>query len=225
MLELRELNIISILLRVLAAILAGGIIGLERGLKNRAAGFRTYILVCLGACIVMVTNQYIYQVYGTGDPVRMGAQVISGIGFLGAGSIIVTSRNQIKGLTTAAGLWACACIGLALGVGFYEVAGVGVVCMILVLTLLHSWEDFLRRNTKVLTIYVELQKGATLSSFLQEARSQEVHLSNVELDSEGATGQDTICFQATVKQKKRTTKDLLLDNLRAFPSVQYLEEV
>ena len=225
MLELRELNIISILLRVLAAILAGGIIGLERGLKNRAAGFRTYILVCLGACIVMVTNQYIYQVYGTGDPVRMGAQVISGIGFLGAGSIIVTSRNQIKGLTTAAGLWACACIGLALGVGFYEVAGVGVVCMILVLTLLHSWEDFLRRNTKVLTIYVELQKGATLSSFLQEARSQEVHLSNVELDSESATGQDTICFQATVKQKKRTTKDLLLDNLRAFPSVQYLEEV
>lgn len=225
MLELRELNIISILLRVLAAILAGGIIGLERGLKNRAAGFRTYILVCLGACIVMVTNQYIYQVYGTGDPVRMGAQVISGIGFLGAGSIIVTSRNQIKGLTTAAGLWACACIGLALGVGFYEVAGVGVVCMILVLTLLHSWEDFLRRNTRVLTIYVELQKGATLSSFLQEARTQEVHLSNVELDSESANGQDTICFQATVKQKKRTTKDLLLDNLRAFPSVQYLEEV
>lgn len=225
MLELRELNIISILLRVLAAILAGGIIGLERGLKNRAAGFRTYILVCLGACIVMVTNQYIYQVYGTGDPVRMGAQVISGIGFLGAGSIIVTSRNQIKGLTTAAGLWACACIGLALGVGFYEVAGVGVVCMILVLTLLHSWEDFLRRNTKVLTIYVELQKGTTLSCFLQEARSQEIHLSNVQLDSESATGQDGICFQATVKQKKRTTKDLLLDNLRAFPSVQYLEEV
>lgn len=225
MLELRELNIISILLRVLAAILVGGIIGLERGLKNRAAGFRTYILVCLGSCIVMVTNQYIYQAYGTGDPVRMGAQVISGIGFLGAGTIIVTSRNQIKGLTTAAGLWACACIGLAIGVGFYELAGVGVVCMLLVLTLLHSWEDFLRRNTKVLTIYVELQKGTTLSCFLQEARSQEIHLSNVQLDSESATGQDSICFQATVKQKKRTTKDLLLDNLRAFPSVQYLEEV
>ena len=221
MLELRELNIISILLRVLAAILAGGIIGLERGLKNRAAGFRTYILVCVGSCIVMVTNQYIYQVYGTGDPVRMGAQVISGIGFLGAGTITVTSRNQIKGLTTAAGRWTCACIGLAIGVGFYEVAGVGVVCMILVLTLLHSWEDFLRRNTKVLTIYVELQKGTTLSCFLQEARSQEIHLSNVQLDSESATGQDTICFQATVKQKKQTAKDLLLNNLREFQSVQY----
>lgn len=225
MLELRELNIISILLRVFAAILVGGIIGLERGLKNRAAGFRTYILVCLGSCIVMVTNQYIYQVYGTGDPVRMGAQVISGIGFLGAGSIIVTSRNQIKGLTTAAGLWTCACIGLAVGVGFYELAGIGVVCMLLVLTLLHSWEDYLRRNTKVLMIYVELQKGITLSRFLQEARSQEIHLSNVQLDSESLSGQDTICFQATVKQKKRTAKDLLLDNLRAFTSVQYLEEI
>ena len=225
MLALRELNLIAVVVRILAAILAGGMVGLERGLKNRAAGFRTYILVCLGSCMVMVTNQYIYQVYGTGDPVRMGAQVISGIGFLGAGSIIVTARNQIKGLTTAAGLWACACIGLAIGVGFYEVAGVGVVCMMLVLTLLHSWEDFMRRNTKVLTIYVELQKGTALSCFLQEARSQQIHLSNVQLDSDSLTGQETVCFQATLKQKKRTAKELLLDDLRQFQSVQYLEEL
>lgn len=225
MLELRELNIFSILIRVLAAILAGGMIGLERGLKNRAAGFRTYILVCLGSCIVMVTNQYIYQMYGTGDPVRMGAQVISGIGFLGAGTIIVTSRNQIKGLTTAAGLWACACIGLAIGVGFYELAAVGVVCMMLVLTLLHSWEDFMRRNTKVLTIYVELQRGVALSAFLQEARSHEIHLSNVQLDTETAPGQNAVCFQATIKQKKRTSKEQLLNTLREYQSVQYLEEL
>ena len=225
MLELRELNIISILIRVLAAILAGGMIGLERGLKNRAAGFRTYILVCLGSCIIMVTNQYIYQMYGTGDPVRMGAQVISGIGFLGAGTIIVTSRNQIKGLTTAAGLWACACIGLAIGVGFYELAAVGVVCMMLVLTLLHSWEDFMRRNTKVLTIYVELQRGVALSTFLQEARSHEIHLSNVQLDTETTPGQNAVCFQATIKQKKRTSKEQLLNTLREYQSVQYLEEL
>ena len=83
------------------AIVLGGMIGMERGLKNRPAGLRTYMLVCLGACIVMLTNQYVYEAFGVGDPVRMGAQVVSGIGFLGAGTIIVTARNQIKGLTTA----------------------------------------------------------------------------------------------------------------------------
>ena len=104
MLPIRELTLTSIAVRILLAIVLGGVIGLERGMKNRAAGLRTYMLVCMGACIVMITNLYIYQAYDTGDPVRMGAQVVSGIGFLGAGSIIVTARNQIKGLTTAAGL-------------------------------------------------------------------------------------------------------------------------
>ena len=87
---LRELTLISVLVRTLVAVILGGIIGLERGLKNRAAGFRTYLLVCLGSCIVMLTNQYIYQVLGTGDPVYKGAQVISGIGFLGAGTDVIS---------------------------------------------------------------------------------------------------------------------------------------
>ena len=99
--QVREVTYIAIAIRIAVAVILGGIIGLERGLKNRPAGLRTYMLVCVGACLIMVTNQYIYQVFGTGDPVRMGAQVVSGIGFLGAGTIVVTKRNQIKGLTTA----------------------------------------------------------------------------------------------------------------------------
>lgn len=79
MLTIRELTYSAIALRIFLAILLGGVIGMERGMKNRPAGLRTYMLVCLGACIVMLTNQYVYQVYGIGDPVRMGAQVISGI--------------------------------------------------------------------------------------------------------------------------------------------------
>ena len=131
----REITYLSIVLRILASIIVGGLIGLERRMKNRPAGLRTYMLVCVGACLVILTNQYIYQVTGSGDPMRLGAQVVSGIGFLGAGTIIVTKHNQIKGLTTAAGLWASAGVGLAFGVGFYEaaltagaahVAGVGV---------------------------------------------------------------------------------------------------
>lgn len=100
----REITYLSIVIRILSAFFLGGVIGMERGMKNRPAGLRTYMLVCVGSCLIMLTNQYIYQVFDTGDPVRMGAQVVSGIGFLGAGTIVVTKRNQIRGLTTAAGL-------------------------------------------------------------------------------------------------------------------------
>ena len=124
-LTLRDVTPIAVAVRIAVAIIAGGLIGLERGMKNRPAGMRTYMVVCLGACLIMLTNQYVCQVFKTGDPVRMGAQVVSGIGFLGAGTIIVTRRNQIKGLTTAAGLWAAAGVGLAVGIGFYEAAVIG----------------------------------------------------------------------------------------------------
>ena len=220
----RELTLFSVVVRCLAAVLLGGVIGLERGLKNRAAGFRTYMLVCLGSCIVMVTNQYIHQIYGTGDPVRMGAQVISGIGFLGAGTIIVTSRSQIKGLTTAAGLWASACIGLALGIGFYEVAAVGGVCILLVLTTFHSWENYMRRNTAVLTVYIELNPGIPLGQFLREVRAAEIDLSNVQLQTE-PTAEGDVGFLATVKRKKKEDKLTILTAVRALPSVQFLEEL
>ena len=116
--EYREITYLSIIVRIFAATVVGGLIGLERGMKNRPAGLRTYMLVCVGACLIMLTNQYIYQFTGSGDPMRLGAQVVSGIGFLGAGTIIVTKHNQIKGLTTAAGLWASAGVGLAFGIGF-----------------------------------------------------------------------------------------------------------
>jgi len=131
---LREITYTAILLRILCALLVGGILGIERGRKNRPAGLRTYMLVCVGSCLIMLTNQYVYQSIGTGDPVRLGAQVVSGIGFLGAGTIIVTKRNQIKGLTTAAGLWAAAAVGLALGIGFYEGALTAGLAIYLILT-------------------------------------------------------------------------------------------
>ena len=136
MLELRELTYLSVVLRIAAALFMGGALGLERGMKNRPAGLRTYMLVCVGSCLIMMTNQFIFQTTGTGDPTRMSAQVISGIGFLGAGTIVVTQHNQIKGLTTAAGLWACAGAGLALGIGFYEgaiTAGIGVYVILSVI--------------------------------------------------------------------------------------------
>ena len=115
---LRELTMFSVLLRMLLAVLLGGIIGIEREYKHRPAGIRTHILICLGAAMTTLTSQYLYlEMHYLTDLSRLGAQVIAGIGFLGAGTIIVTRGNRIRGLTTAAGLWASAVVGLALGGG------------------------------------------------------------------------------------------------------------
>ena len=117
---LKELTIWSILLRSGLALLFGGILGYDREKKGRPAGFRTYMVVCLGSALAMMTGIYLTNITGSGDSGRIAAQVISGIGFLGAGTILVTKQRQVKGLTTAAGLWAAACIGLAMGAGFYS---------------------------------------------------------------------------------------------------------
>ena len=124
---LEEPNLITLVVRTLLVILCAGIIGYDRNTRGAPAGFRTHILVCLGAMIAMSTGQYAAMLYNA-DVTRIGAQVVSGIGFLGAGSIIVNKR-RISGLTTAAGLWASACIGLAIGIGFYEGAIIGTIAV------------------------------------------------------------------------------------------------
>ena len=118
--NLMQINEVTVAVRLALALICGGILGLERTRKQRAAGMRTYMLVSLGACIVMITGEYVFYKFDIGDPARLGAQVISGIGFLGAGSIVISGKSKIRGLTTAAGLWTSACIGLVIGIGFYE---------------------------------------------------------------------------------------------------------
>ena len=124
---LLEPNLLTLMIRALLALLCAGLIGYDRDAHGSAAGLRTHILVCVGAMLAMCTGEFTSMYYG-GDASRIGAQVVSGIGFLGAGTIIV-HRGHISGLTTAAGLWAAACIGLAIGIGFYEGALVGTIAV------------------------------------------------------------------------------------------------
>lgn len=164
---LRELNIASVLVRLLLAMIVGGLVGVERGRKRRAAGFRTYMLVCIGAALTMMLGQYQSLMLETqwaetvalvgirSDVARFGAQVINGIGFLGAGTIIITERKEVKGLTTAAALWACACIGLAIGVGFYECVLLGVILIFLCVRVLPQLEAFLMKGSRNLNLYIE----------------------------------------------------------------------
>lgn len=179
---LREINTVSIIVRLTLATICAGIIGAERGRKRRPAGFRTHILVCIGAAMIMITSQYMSDVLGMeGDASRMGAQVISGIGFLGAGTIIVVGRNQVKGLTTAAGLWACACMGLAIGIGFYEGAIISCVFLFGVVTGLHKLDIYSRTHSRILDVYVELQDIIGVTNFIKTIKSDGTKISNIEV--------------------------------------------
>lgn len=223
MLVAREVTVTEIILRVLISVAIGGLIGLERGMKNRPAGLRTYMLVCVGACVVMLTNQYTYQVYQVGDPVRMGAQVISGIGFLGAGTIVVTSRNQIKGLTTSAGLWTAGGIGLAIGIGLYEVAIAASVAVFIILTVLHQLDFRVRKKAHILEAYVELNQQTHLGNFLKEARDRGLEPSNVQLDHEDVVSGSQLSFIVTIKGKKSQNQDAMFTQLRKLEGVEYIE--
>lgn len=139
-----QLELGEICLRLLCAMAVGLVIGTEREYTHRPAGMRTHILVALGACAVMLTGQMLfaqYSAYGAlPDPARLGAQVITGVGFLGAGTIMREGAN-VKGLTTAASLWTVACLGLAAGAGYYAIALVGLVFVLITLTILEVVQD------------------------------------------------------------------------------------
>ena len=127
------------ILRLLLAMISGGILGYERSSKRIDAGFRTHIIVCMSSCAIMITNIHAYLFYGTGDPMRMPAQVISGVGFLGAGCILVTAHQRIKGVTTAAGIWATAAIGLAIGAGMYVIGLIGTAVIAVIQIIMHRF--------------------------------------------------------------------------------------
>lgn len=221
----REITEISIIVRILTALLIGGLIGMERGMKNRPAGLRTYMLVCVGACLIMLTNQYIYQVTGAGDPMRLGAQVVSGIGFLGAGTIVVTRHNQIKGLTTAAGLWASAGVGLALGIGFYEAAITAAVGIYTILTVLQRWENRVHKKTRVLELYVELSNEVPLHSFSQELRALNLQIESMQFEQDGNLDASTRAIVLVLKSQKRTDHYMVLEKIKKIPGVIYMEEL
>ena len=158
--------------RIFLALIVGGIIGMERGRQGRAAGMRTHILVCLGATLTSMTGMYTYSILGMGnDPLRIAAQVISGIGFLGVGTILVKGRFQITGLTTAAGIWCAATIGIALGIGFYEGALVTFVASVIAVTMMHTVEYKITKRYTRFGMYVEIssaEKVRTIITHLHE---------------------------------------------------------
>ncbi len=210
---LREVTWLAVIIRIAAAFILGGMLGMERGLKQRPAGLRTYMLVCVGACMIMLTNQYVVQVYASGDPVRMGAQVVSGIGFLGAGTIIVTRHNQIKGLTTAAGLWAAAAVGLATGIGFYEAAIAGALVIFVTLSVLSNLDERMHLRTDHFEAYVELPGEISLGMLLSALDAKGITVEDVQLDAHPAMNDGSRSFLLALITQKRYDRPGMIDQV------------
>jgi len=164
---LNEFNEISVIIRIILAMILGGCIGLEREKNKRPAGFRTHILVCVGACMTALIGLFVWHETGSNsDPLRISAQVISGIGFLGVGTILVKEHDHITGLTTAAGLWATATIGIACGCGFYIGAFLGTLVVAITAAVLFKLEARGRKKNRKIVFYVEVKSAEYLNEYL-----------------------------------------------------------
>ncbi len=221
-----EITIPSIVIRLVLACLFGGIVGIERSTKKHAAGLRTYILVCMGSALAMLTNQFIYQAFEGSDASRIGAQVVNGIGFLGAGSIIITSRNRIKGLTTAAGIWACACVGLSIGIGFYTAALIGFAIVFFSILFLPKLENCFTKIAKRHELHVELETRQDLKLLVNYLRENCIQINAIEKnDAYASSGLSVYTINiAILKSKKQSLVDTI-DMIKELEYVNYVEEI
>ncbi len=180
---IREMDMLAITARLVLAVICGGLIGLEREVRRRPAGFRTHILICMGSAITILTNLYLYEVMHLyTDISRMGAQVIAGVSFVGAGTIIVTRSRHIKGLTTAAGLWTASIIGLACGAGYAECALFATLMVLLAeLVLIRIEYRFVKRRSEV-NLYVEYRFPSTVQRLVRILRTEKVPMNDIEVN-------------------------------------------
>ena len=225
LMNIRWEDVLDAFVKMVLALFCGGAIGVERGRKKRPAGFRTYMLVCLGATLVMMTNDYICQLYGTGDVARMGAQVVNGIGFLGAGTIITTGHNRVKGLTTAAGLWASACIGLAIGSGYYVGAIMGTIMIFVIMVVLHTFDRRLLSSTKVVVVYIEMKKMSALRRVIAFVKERDIVVDDVEMETPDPTRAGKVAALVSLRLPKKTAHAELLDQVNAIDGIHYVEEI
>ena len=219
--SLREFNTASVILRMGLAVMCGGFIGVEREHKRRPAGFRTHTLVCLGAAMTTLTSQYLLTSGWNTDPARLGAQVVAGIGFIGAGTIIVTRRRQVKGLTTAAGLWTCAIIGLSIGAGYYEAAVLATVLILLAEIFFVRFEYWVLDNARNVNIYVEYAGNEYLDALILALKTYRVVILDLEITKSGANS----CAIFQLQLPKNLSHDKIMTIISATEGIISVEEL
>lgn len=234
---IRGVSMTALVIKILLSVFFGGLIGLERGQKHRAAGSRTYMIVCLGAALTMILSQYENELLITvwkdiseavgikTDVSRFGAQVINGIGFLGAGTILVTGHQQVTGLTTAAGLWASACTGLAVGAGFYEGVLVAFPLIFLSIRVFPIVDVMIQEFSRDINLYIEFSSINQVGEIINHLKAQDVQIYEVDIERgrEKQSRNPSAFFSVRMNQKQ--THSQLLSNLAGLDGICVIEEI
>ena len=225
---------IDIIIRIVLSLIAGSLIGMERGGKSQPAGIRTHSVVCVAACLIMMTNEFVSYKFGTGDPTRLGAQVVSGVGFLGAGTILIKENKKITGLTTAAGIWGAAGIGLAIGVGFYEGAILTTISIWGIISMFQPLKIYLQKRSKIIELYIVVNSTEAYNRVLVYCAEKHIRVT----DSRTAFGEvnqsriqyfdvpeKKIASFITLELPGRFEHLRLMEELSDIVGVIYLEEI
>ncbi|MCQ2501437.1 MAG: MgtC/SapB family protein [Lachnospiraceae bacterium] len=235
--QLREFSFASVCFRLFLAMIFGGMIGMERAKKGRAAGFRTYMFVCIGAALTVLLSQYQAELLATrwapiveeigvhSDASRFGAQVINGIGFLGAGTIITVRQQQVKGLTTAAGLWASACMGLAIGVGFYECVLLAFILIFLSIGVFRRLEEQLVDNTADIILYMEFTSLSKMGSVIARIKELKTQVYSIEIDHGKKSAGQNPSAVFTLHMTERMTHSHYVYLLSGLEGVSMIKEI
>ena len=233
----RGISFPAMALRMCLALILGGLLGLERVRKRRPAGIRTYMLVCIGAALTMILGQYTNAMLGTvwseaaqqagikADIARFSAQVINGIGFLGAGTVLITGKQQVKGLTTAAGLWASACMGLAIGAGYLECAILAFVLIFICNRILPHLENSIVENAKNINLYVEFEALDDIGPIITQIKSVGATVYEVELERTRESGRLYPSATISLRLNQRKSHARLMLAISKLQSVHTIEEI
>lgn len=236
--SLHEFNVGAVVVRLVLALAAGGAVGYGRSKKQQNAGLRTYMLVSIGAALTvlislyeyhMLTNQWADLVTETElkfDGSRIAAQVLAGIGFLAAGIIIGIGHQQVWGLTTAIGLFASACMGLAAGAGFYECIVVGIVIIVVTIEVLQPLEVEFKRKLRNITIYVEFDSVGDIEMITECIRMENAHLFYLDIErTERKKDKYPSAIMSLKMSKKNASHSALLSSVAELPCVHSIQEL
>lgn len=223
----QNLNVYSIVLRILLAVLVGAIVGWERASKRHSAGLRTFILVSLSTSLIMILESYLLENFDVKIYVLSCAGVI-GVAVISVHSLIMSSKNQIKGLTTSVGLWACSILGLTSGAGLYTVTVIGFILLVASLSFFPALERYLRNRSNHFEIYLELKRSGDLANFVSTLRRLGLRIDEIEANRAYAgSGLSVYSVSLSIispELKKYKTHTEIIEALRSLDYIHYIEE-
>jgi len=234
---LREFNFVSVCVRLVLALLAGGIIGFGRGMRKQTAGLRTYIIACVGAALAAIMGFYLHSMLNGAwasipfisdvkfDGSRFSAAVISGIGFLAAGSIMLVAHQQVSGLTTAIGLFITVCIGIATGCGYYEIVILSVICIVIVMEVLYPVEITWKRKMRNMTIHVDFDTLENADMITNKLKEEGAVIHEFELEEMTANKDNPSAIISIKLSKQNTSHSSILSSIAELGCVNSVQEL